>query len=39
MSVINPATETVLGPVAAASASDLDEALASAEASRRVWSS
>ncbi|WP_353642555.1 NAD-dependent succinate-semialdehyde dehydrogenase [Mesorhizobium sp. WSM2239] len=37
--VINPATEKVFGSVAAASASDLDEALASAERSRRAWSS
>ncbi|MES0076914.1 aldehyde dehydrogenase family protein [Mesorhizobium sp. M0058] len=37
--VINPATEQVFGSVAAASASDLDEALASAERSRRSWSS
>ncbi|MER9083170.1 aldehyde dehydrogenase family protein, partial [Mesorhizobium sp. M0895] len=37
--VTNPATEKVFGSVAAASASDLDEALASAERSRRAWSS
>ncbi|RUW67065.1 aldehyde dehydrogenase family protein, partial [Mesorhizobium sp. M4B.F.Ca.ET.049.02.1.2] len=39
LTVTNPATETVFGSVAAASASDLDEALSSAEASRRAWSS
>lgn len=37
--VTNPATEKVFGSVAAASASDLDEALASAERSRQAWSS
>ncbi|MEI9426181.1 aldehyde dehydrogenase family protein [Mesorhizobium sp. Cs1299R1N3] len=37
--VINPATEMVFASVAAASSSDLDEALASAERSRRAWSS
>ncbi|MEI9414031.1 aldehyde dehydrogenase family protein [Mesorhizobium sp. Cs1321R2N1] len=37
--VINPATEEVFAWVAAASSSDLDEALASAERSRRAWSS
>lgn len=37
--VINPATEKVCGSVAAATASDLDEALASAERSRKAWSS
>ncbi|MER8634065.1 NAD-dependent succinate-semialdehyde dehydrogenase [Mesorhizobium opportunistum] len=36
--VINPATEKVFGSVAAASAPDLDEALASAERSRKAWS-
>lgn len=39
LTVTNPATKMVFGSVAAASASDLDEALASAEASRRAWSS
>ncbi|MER9732491.1 NAD-dependent succinate-semialdehyde dehydrogenase [Mesorhizobium sp. M0217] len=39
LTVTNPATEKVFGSVAAASASDLDEALASAERSRRAWSS
>ncbi|CAH2406765.1 NAD-dependent succinate-semialdehyde dehydrogenase [Mesorhizobium ventifaucium] len=37
--VINPATEKVFASVAAATVSDLDEALASAERSRRAWSS
>ncbi|RWK68612.1 MAG: aldehyde dehydrogenase family protein, partial [Mesorhizobium sp.] len=36
--VINPATEKVFASVALATASDLDEALASAERSRRAWS-
>lgn len=38
LTVTNPATEQVFGSVAAASISDLDEALASAERSRRAWS-
>ncbi|RWH31414.1 MAG: NAD-dependent succinate-semialdehyde dehydrogenase [Mesorhizobium sp.] len=37
--VINPATEEVFASVASATVSDLDEALASAERSRRAWSS
>ncbi|RWI83857.1 aldehyde dehydrogenase family protein [Mesorhizobium sp.] len=37
--VTNPATEKPVASVAAASASDLDEALASAERSRKAWSS
>ncbi|MER8596026.1 NAD-dependent succinate-semialdehyde dehydrogenase [Mesorhizobium sp. M1182] len=37
--VINPATEKVFAWVASATASDLDEALASAERSRKAWSS
>ncbi|MFC0804443.1 NAD-dependent succinate-semialdehyde dehydrogenase [Ensifer sp. P24N7] len=37
--VINPATEKVFASVASATVSDLDEALASAERSRRAWSS
>ncbi|UCI31809.1 NAD-dependent succinate-semialdehyde dehydrogenase [Mesorhizobium sp. B4-1-4] len=37
--VINPATETFFASVASASALDLDEALASAERSRAMWSS
>ncbi|MER9147012.1 aldehyde dehydrogenase family protein, partial [Mesorhizobium sp. M0871] len=35
----NPATEAVFGSVASASASDLNDTLASAEASRRGWAS
>ncbi|TIP84163.1 MAG: aldehyde dehydrogenase family protein, partial [Mesorhizobium sp.] len=37
--VINPATEKVFASVALATVSDLDEALASAERSRKDWSS
>ncbi|TIM50198.1 MAG: aldehyde dehydrogenase family protein, partial [Mesorhizobium sp.] len=37
--VINPATEKVFASVASATVSDLDEALASAERSRKAWSS
>ncbi|RUU12148.1 aldehyde dehydrogenase family protein, partial [Mesorhizobium sp. USDA-HM6] len=37
--VINPATEMVYASVASATISDLDEALASAERSRKAWSS
>ncbi|AZO59480.1 MAG: NAD-dependent succinate-semialdehyde dehydrogenase [Mesorhizobium sp.] len=37
--VVNPATEKVFGSVASATVSDLDEALASAERSRKTWSS
>lgn len=37
--VINPATEKVFASVASATASDLNEALASAERSRKAWSS
>ncbi|RWN23396.1 NAD-dependent succinate-semialdehyde dehydrogenase [Mesorhizobium sp.] len=37
--VINPATEKVFASVASATTSDLDEALASAERSRKAWSS
>ncbi|WP_434725435.1 NAD-dependent succinate-semialdehyde dehydrogenase [Mesorhizobium sp. RIZ17] len=37
--LINPATEKVFGSVASATVSDLDEALASAERSRKAWSS
>lgn len=36
--VINPATEKLFASVASATVSDLDEALASAERSRRAWS-
>ncbi|MER9191031.1 NAD-dependent succinate-semialdehyde dehydrogenase [Mesorhizobium australicum] len=39
LQVINPATEKVFASVASAMASDLDEALASAERSRKAWSS
>ncbi|MER9953816.1 aldehyde dehydrogenase family protein [Mesorhizobium australicum] len=37
--VINPATEMVFASVASATIPDLDEALASAEPSRKAWSS
>ncbi|MER9567507.1 aldehyde dehydrogenase family protein, partial [Mesorhizobium sp. M0571] len=37
--VINPATEKVFASVASATIPDLDEALASAERSRKAWSS
>ncbi|RWK44903.1 MAG: aldehyde dehydrogenase family protein [Mesorhizobium sp.] len=37
--VINPATEEVFASVASATVSDLDEALTSAERSRKAWSS